>query len=853
MLLRLHAGHNLVTWGGPDGMPVEEALDWLGDAVVSVSRWNADRRESERYRPGASAAANTLRTLRHGDALWVRLSKDASWWQSGTAGTEFVFEESVNPATRGAIRAEMARVLAYFYENYGIEPLDLSVIVDPSLIDAARVNAAHALPGEIYLGTAIYNDLTPLHGTLAHEYFHVFQWQFRNGSSSESFLPDWLIEGTAQYIQDIYERQWLGRTGAEVRGHWWSIDVGSIGPPRPLTDRFYVELHGYWAGALATDWLVRRAAALSTGERFAPLEPPELVARPDHDAHLEFFRLLPESASWEEAFKAAFGIALDDFYGEFEEYRTALGALHLPHLADDRDEPLLIFLGEIPSDTRARIREQFDTAQELFRERFEGGPVDYTVFLAVRDRWAKAKYEDVFSAFGGSAPLGECVTAKTGVALFLTLANCPPEPLPDALGAHHFEEVLERVAPADVLSPWLPEYEPPGPYWLQLAMRGYATHAYRDALGIERLEQVRSTQAAIARSTSEPLSSFADYPAWPWFPSLDRVANALSFLAGDRLVARAGEPAIIDYYRLLGVFETWQEAFSGAFGITVDDFYQEFTEHRGAIGAVAPTDTPDKPDGPRLVLLGEFDSWLKATLPARFEAVQAFYGDRLGGEPVDYTVYVAATPRVAAEHRDVVGDDVGGGGGVWKICWDRPREWEGPLVIVASCAGLTATTEVLGWFHYERVLRQLTPPQLLLGSLGALSVHMLRGCYWLDLGLREYAERTFFDSLELQDLDRLRPGLAARASRAARTLSDFEHYPPGPYWSGAVPDREAEVLAFLAADWLVARAGERAIFDYYRLRQSAADWQDAFEGAFGITIDDFYAAFAAYRAAGFES
>ena len=50
----------------------------------------------------------------------------------------------------------------------------------------------------------------------------------------------------------------------------------------------------------------------------------------------------------------------------------------------------------------------------------------------------------------------------------------------------------------------------------------------------------------------------------------------------------------------------------------------------------------------------------------------------------------------------------------------------------------------------------------------------------------------------------------------------------------------------------MARAGEPAIFEYYRLLPSSDDWQEAFEGAFGITIDDFYAAFAEYRAAGFE-
>ncbi|MXY80265.1 MAG: hypothetical protein F4Y94_11455 [Chloroflexi bacterium] len=840
VLLPLQAGNNLVTWGGPDGTPIDEALDWLGDAVMSASRWNADTRASDRYRPGAPAAANTLRTLNHGDALWVRLSEDASWWQSGTAGTEFDFKETVTPAKKVAIRTETARVLVFFAEVYGMEPVDLVVTVDPAGVEARSFDTTHALPGEIYVGTRTYNDADGFFA-LSHEYFHVFQWQFRKGSPVGSYLPDWLIEGTAQYVSDMYEWQRLGRTGADVRGHWWSIDVGSIGPHRPLTDRLYVEIHGYWAGALATDWLVRRAAALSTGERFTPLAPPELVARPDHDAHLEFFRLLPESASWEEAFEAAFGIALDDFYEEFEEYRIALGALHLPHLADDRDEPLLVFLGEIPSDTRIRIREQFDTAQDLFRERFRGGPVDYTVFVAASDRWAKAAYEGVFSAFGGSAPQGECVTAKTGVALFVSLANCPVEPLADSLGAHHFEEVLERVAPADVLSPWLLGYEPPGPYWLRLAMRGYATHAYRDALGIERLEQVRSAQAASARSTSEPLSGFADYPAWPWFPPLDEAANALSFLAGDRLVARAGEPAIIEYYRLLGTTDNWQEAFEAAFGITIGDFYQEFAEYRSAIGAVAPPDAPGELAGPQLVLLGEFDSWLKAALPAQFEAVQAFFGDRLGGEPVDYTVYLVATPGAATAHRDLIGVDIGGG--IWKICRSLPRDWEGPLVIVLSgCGGRTAdAAEELVWFHYERVLRQLTPPLL---RRGWPSVHMQRGSYWLDLGLREYAERVFLDSLEHEDLDRMRPWLADFGNRAEGTLSDFEPYPD---WRLA-PVREVEVLSFLAADWLLARAGERAIFEYYRLRQTTDSWQDAFEAAFGTTVDDFYTEFAEYRA-----
>ncbi|MDE2640572.1 MAG: hypothetical protein OXI03_08330, partial [Chloroflexota bacterium] len=68
-----------------------------------------------------------------------------------------------------------------------------------------------------------------------------------------------------------------------------------------------------------------------------------------------------------------------------------------------------------------------------------------------------------------------------------------------------------------------------------------------------------------------------------------------------------------------------------------------------------------------------------------------------------------------------------------------------------------------------------------------------------------------------------------------------------------VPYGEAQPLSFLAVEWLAQRAGEPALFQYYRLLPSSDSWQDAFQGAFGITIDEFYDEFAKYRAAGFDS
>ena len=561
-----------------------------------------------------------------------------------------------------------------------------------------------------------------------------------------------------------------------------------------------------------------------------------LVARAGEAAIFEYYRLLESADSWEDAFATAFGIGVQEFYTAFAASRGRLPVARTarPDEGAGRNEPTLVLLGAVSPEIAQHYRRQIRALQDLFRDRFGTELADYTLYLAADEESAATTY---MRLVGGDRPDSLCGRGDDETVVFM-IVGCAVYPDP-VIRLHHHATVL-RLAPWASSSPAQPGVWSRGPTWLQYATWSYADYAYEASRPAWNLATLRRQAALLAGEISISLREMEEVGTTL---QLRRVVKwAFEFLAADWLAQRAGEPALFEYYRLLPTVDTWEEAFEGAFGIGVEEFYEEFEEYRVAPAAVAQADDPNEPDGPKLVLLGEFDSWLKATLPARFEAVQAFFGDRLGGEPVDYTVYIAATPRAAAEHRDVMGDDIVGG--VWKTCSNLPGGWEGPLAIVDS--GCFRTAAVLAWFHYERVLRQLTPP---LAWDSWPSEYKLRGCYWLDLGLREYAELTFLDSLGLKDLDRDRGGLANLASRMEGTLSDLERYP---HWR-ETPDRETETLSFLAADWLLARAGEPAIFEYYRLRQSAADWQDAFEGAFGITIDDFYAAFAEYRAAGFES
>ena len=561
VLLPLRAGNNLVTWGGLDGTPIEEALDWLGDAVVGASRWNAATGASERYHPGARSSANTLRTLDHGDALWVQLSEDASWWQSGTAGTEFVFEGDVPAETQSALRKEMARVLAFYTERYGIETPEFFVLVDPELDIVAAANAE-----QIWIGRHAIDD--PLRESVyAHEYFHVLQHHLSQQAPSTGDSPLWLTEGSAAYAEDMYRGERQGWSANRVRANWWRVSLRypeelSALEPRSALGAF---AYAYDLGPLAVDWLVRRAAADDGNFHFDPLPPDGPELQGEYDAHLQYYRLRQSADTWQEAFEGAFGITVDDFYKAFAEYRAKLGASRLRHLADDRDEPVVVFVGEAPRETAESYRARLSALQTLFHDRFETAPTDYTVHVVADYELATAEY---LRLFGGVFPEEICGEREVGAVLFLVV-GCVT--YADPMLRFHHDTVVARLAPWTSLPSVPAGQHRRGPAWLRDGTEIYARDAYH--------ARIRSTSRSLAAQTDEPLVGVTESgaPSPPY-----RLVRALRFLAADWLTQRAGEPALFEYYRLLPSSDTWQEAFQGAFGITIDDFYAAFAAYRAA-------------------------------------------------------------------------------------------------------------------------------------------------------------------------------------------------------------------------------------------------------------------------------
>ena len=119
-------------------------------------------------------------------------------------------------------------------------------------------------------------------------------------------------------------------------------------------------------------------AGQQEAEALSFLAAERLAERSGEPSFFEYYRLLPSSASWQASFEGAFGLTPDAFYAEFDRYVSENVPL-LPHLIDDRDEPILVLLGDISPGEAAAVRKDFDAAQAFFRERLGAPAADYTV------------------------------------------------------------------------------------------------------------------------------------------------------------------------------------------------------------------------------------------------------------------------------------------------------------------------------------------------------------------------------------------------------------------------------------------------------------------------------------------
>ena len=115
-----------------------------------------------------------------------------------------------------------------------------------------------------------------------------------------------------------------------------------------------------------------------------------------------------------------------------------------------------------------------------------------------------------------------------------------------------------------------------GPAWIQ---EGFATFHSDRALamgGVVPYEQGRQRLIRQSHQVDVQLEETETYDGLKAGPGRSDMAA----LASELLAAKAGEEALISFWRLLGTDTPWREAFEAAFGMTVEEFYPLFEEHR---------------------------------------------------------------------------------------------------------------------------------------------------------------------------------------------------------------------------------------------------------------------------------
>lgn len=480
-------------------------------------------------------------------------------------------------------------------------------------------------------------------------------------------------------------------------------------------------------------------------------------------------------------------------------------------------EPPFTFVGEVDPEVREAIVAWHGAAQRIVAERF-GVPDSRTHWYIAGDRQS---FQTASTALFGveTGGCGQRRDVGRGGVELLELRCAYPLPAPWVAGA--FADAMAYEGAGDGGG-----Y--PDPYWLLRGQERYLEVAYLDDIGWENpLFDPRTTHRAGIHGTSTPLRSLETVSGASEVPS--PVSEGLSFLAVDWLAREAGDLALLEYFRLYWSTDDWRAAFAEAFGMTVEDFYASFEAYRATI-QLDPSPPPHLADdavGVVLAFRGGVPEDYAAEIRRDFDRFRAFAEERLGATRQDLTVYVLiGTPEVQAEFPR------------WsRILWagdaECPNAWD-----EVSFFGIDRCTPSVDGFYLDgAILRG-------------------RGPWWLRSGVEAYATIAYRASEGVIDPGIYRDLQIGLSHRVAGSLRDIEHP------AGGVDQRAVATLGFLAADWLAGHAGEAALMAFYQQhleppayvagRPDAEAWRGAFERAFGLTVEDFYERFEAYRATSTE-
>ena len=387
-MVTLYSGENWVAWNGRDGWPLDQVARGIGTSVLSIEvRGQVYQPDSDVSEVVGSLTGEA--TIRRGDALRITVNRDLRWLQPTGMMPKIVWVGDVSQSLRDEITGDVRTILDLFAEILAVESdFSQTTILFFHDVDAAvkheesgaephfgyppeqlrtvlmhNHQAATTLWG-FYMSTCAWRPPIPescLHRsaeTLAHEWFHMMQNQFTVGEGWRA-SPTWIAEGAAMWLEgqlpselklSSYENDRDRRLEATART---SVKLASL---EDRNDRW-----PYQIGPIAIERLTELSGADAILEFDRRLHPQIIGAE----------RRWLRSLSWHEAFEAAFGLSVPDFYGQFAAWRETLPS---PRLRYDYDHGDVTLSGTLSGSDRSRVTGFQLTAATVRDEFVESNP-----------------------------------------------------------------------------------------------------------------------------------------------------------------------------------------------------------------------------------------------------------------------------------------------------------------------------------------------------------------------------------------------------------------------------------------------------------------------------------------------
>ena len=322
-LLSREPGLRLIAWPGPDETAPSAAAETIVGARAEAICWDPVAQQFLRW-TSESDESEPDRVLNRGDALYVRLSHRMAWLEASTAVPRMAFDGGLHgdlPLNfRAGVEADVRYTVRRFatrFEHW-LEPERLTVRVVTNdaalrtLQHGAEIGADSWTSGPIEGGFSSiivrsqvwatddgrrYGIVAPtvsVHArtTLLRHYFHAVQRSL--AGPRYSGIPGWFVQGGPFWM--------LAEAGLAIRPLERDENDAS---QFVIADRAEPALDDRALGVTATRWLV---------ERFG------------RDSYFDFWRNASNAApqaTWRDVFHTTFGITVEAFHDQFEQWIRA--------------------------------------------------------------------------------------------------------------------------------------------------------------------------------------------------------------------------------------------------------------------------------------------------------------------------------------------------------------------------------------------------------------------------------------------------------------------------------------------------------------------------------------------------